>query len=232
MVACALVQIACFWTVFGWTVPGRGEALDVPLFAAIVWKRVLIASTLGIGASERFRSLVAVASGGASVGVAVGLALLAALVATVVWLATGLPRGRRLWLPAAFALFTTLSIAGAIGNAPLLYAHSRGNQRYFLAPSALFLLLVLAGVHRQAPWRSLVGGVLLATTLWSSVPGWRTAVWWNPSWPQWRQEVAAWERDPQLPLRIWPRGWLMRLALRPGETLVAPGHSSAPAGAP
>jgi hypothetical protein len=207
MVACAVLQVVSFLSFFGASLPGRGEGFGMLVLAAIVWKRVFVASTLGLAASERFRTLV----GGDTLAT---LVLLAGAVAVIVWLAAGLPRERRPWLPGAFVL-ATASLFGAIGDAPRLYAQTEANQRYFLAPAALFLLLVLAGIRREARPRSLVCAALLATALATSAPGWRAGVWWRPTWPRWADEVRTREQDPRAALRIWPLGWTTRLVPRP-----------------
>jgi len=206
IVACAVLQVVSFLSFFGASLPGRGEGFGVLVLAAIVWKRIFVASTLGIEASERFRTLV----GGETLAT---LVLLAGAVAVIAWLAAGLPRERRPWLPGAFVLAVG-SLFGAVGDAQHLYAQTEANQRYFLAPGALFLLLLLAGIRRERRARSLVSAALLATALATSAPGWRAGVWWRPTWPRWANEVRAWEGDPRTALRIWPLGWTARLAAR------------------
>jgi hypothetical protein len=153
------------------------------------------------------------ASFAAPVGTVVGVALFAGLVAVVAWLATGLGRGRRTLLAGAFAL-ATVSIAGAVGEAPRLYAQTEANQRYFFAPSVLFLLLLLGNVRRGAWVRSVACGLCLATGLVANAHDWRGDVWWRPTWTRWADEVRVWEADPRRPLGIWPYPWTTRLRPR------------------
>ena len=71
----------------------------------------------------------------------------------------------------------------------------------------LLFVLLLGNVRRPLGLRSVLAGTLLAAGLVLGVLRYPSTVRWEPGFPQWRAEVAAWRRDSRHPLRIWPPGW-------------------------
>jgi hypothetical protein len=87
--------------------------------------------------------------------------------------------------------------------------------RYVFVPGVLVLWLLVLNVRPPASSRRLACGALLAWVLVAGAWSWRASLHWSPAWPAWAAEADAWERRPRrTPLRIWPRGWIMRLAPR------------------
>ena len=119
------------------------------------------------------------------------------------------------WLLAAGAATALAADYGAIGGTAILIGAQSG-ERYVFVPQALLALAILAvaatasrGIARGASvavvWLIAVGAGTYGATLREVRNG-----------PAWRDEVRAWQRDPSHALRLWPEGWSVTLAPRPG----------------
>ena len=119
------------------------------------------------------------------------------------------------WLLAAAALTALAAYYGAIGGTAILIGAQSG-ERYIFVPQALLGLAILAfaatasGRVARAAWVAVVWLIVIgANTYTATLPDIRNG-------PAWRDEVRAWQRDPSRPIRIWPDGWTVTLAPRPG----------------
>jgi hypothetical protein len=217
--ACALVQGGCIVTA-GLTgsagVLERLGTLGLPTVGAILGiKAVLVplgGFPLGAFAAERY-----VLAHTTPLGMWMGLGWLGGVVG-LGWLAwRRLPVAEALALVGGFVCVTLLSIATTLGEKLALVLPLAG-QRYFLVPSALVGLLLLAlattGPQRRPAARTVVAAALLGGYLLNAVLAFPATVPVGSALPQWRAEVAHWERDPQHALQIWPPGWEFVLPAR------------------
>ncbi len=140
----------------------------------------------------------------------------------------GLLRGRRSWVLEAL-LLNFVVMAASLSQ----LAHGLPWRRYSVVPGVLFLMVTLIGSwESERTLRRTACRVLLAISLAFGVATfWRDAPMHlqeftvtnfgkAPGRPDWREEVAAWRRDPAYPLRVWPfaggRTWKAYLA-QPGD---------------
>ena len=88
------------------------------------------------------------------------------------------------------------------------------NARYYFAPTCLLLLLLLESAWSTDPLtatRRQIARVLLALVLVQGAWGFKSFNWMNTDWPAWSDEVAAWRKAPERPLRVWPPEKTVRL---------------------
>lgn len=223
LAACALLQIAVW--------PGRaadarrGVGVDVASAARVAVLRAAVAPVAGgpgmtaVGeliarTGERVASAVPRLAGGTSTPVA-GVGWLALVLGVLTALVSG--TAPREWIPLAGAwlLATAAAIGAGVGGPALLLAGPEAASRYFYAPTVLILLLLLrSGTVHAARRHAVRAGLcllLVAAGIASGTVRWRAPLERPTGWPVWRDEVAAWRRDPTRPLRIWPPGWAIRL---------------------
>ncbi len=213
-VACALLQAVCMWTFGVRATAPRGHGATLGVVAAVAWMRTVVLPTLGPAAALAFaaraRPLV-IGTPLHPAGSFFGVLLAVALALVVVALALGAPRAARWRLAVGYLLVTAGSLLGSLGDLRAMLAGVEGNARYVFVPAVMLSWLLLLNVQPGRRVRSLVCAALLACGLAPSVWQWRDTMRWRPEWPAWSSEVAAWRRDPRTPLRIWPRGWTIRL---------------------
>jgi hypothetical protein len=215
LAACGLVQASCLLSAIGHgqALPERTKGLDLGMFAATVWLRTLVVPTLGAGAAQRCATLLLHARGP---GMVSGLVLIALAVALLTWLARGQPPGQRLYLVGAYASLTTLSLLTAIGDKAMMLYMPAASSRYVYSPGVLVMLILLGCVRPLAGRvRPLVCAVSLAWGLAHGLANYPSSLRWNHSWPDWADQVRAWELDQRRPLLIWPPPWSMKLPARP-----------------
>lgn len=114
----------------------------------------------------------------------------------------------------AYGLLIVLSLVGTLEPKSELVAPGWA-QRYFFAPNAILLLWVLAAIDWNThELTSALWVVVLAHALYLAGGTYRTVIFADPRWPNWREEVRAWRTDPSYPLRVWPLGpeWIVRIA--------------------
>jgi hypothetical protein len=184
------------------------------VLAAVAWMRTVVLPTLGPDAALAFAARVRPLVIGTPLhpaGSSFGVVLAVTLVLVVVALAVGAPRAVRWRLAAGYLLVTAGSLLGSLGDLGAMLAGVEGNARYVFVPAVMLSWLLLLNVQPGRRARSLVCAALLVSGLAPSVWQWRETLRWRPGWPAWSAEVAAWRRDPRTPLRIWPRGWTIRL---------------------
>jgi len=190
----------------------RSQGLSGPVFALLVWMRTVVLPVLGPAAALAFVNRF----GPASSGLLLSAWLLGTLALLVAVLALGAPREAR-WLAPAYAFVTIGSFVGAVGDLRPLLRGVEGGARYAFVPAVLLLWLLLANVRRDHRVQSVVCTALLAVGVATNGTTWRESVRWRATWPAWEAEVEAWTRDPRTPLRIWPKGWTMRLVGPPPQ---------------
>jgi hypothetical protein len=215
-VACALVQVVCVVNAGASATAGRAHGVTLGAVAAVAWMRTIVLPTLGPTAALAFGARALTLVAGAPVHMAgawFGVLLVATLVMLIVALALGAPKEVRWPLAGAYLLVTVGSLVGSLGDVAAMLGGVEGNARYAFVPGVLLLWLVLFNVRDVRSARSLVCMAVLACGLVPSAWGWRSTLRWRPGWPAWPAQVAAWERDPRMPLEIWPRGW--KIFLRP-----------------
>jgi hypothetical protein len=210
---CTLVQVSVIALGGAGSLGVRARGLSGLVFALLVSMRTVVLPLFGSQAALAFVGRFDPASSGLLLPTWL-LGTLALLVAT---LALGAPRGAR-WLAAVYAFVAIGSFTGAVGDVRSLLRGFEGGSRYAFVPAVSLLWLLLANVRRDRRWQSVVCAGLLAVGLVTNAATWRDAVRWRPTWPAWAAEVDAWTRDPSVPLRIWPKGWTMRLAGRTPQT--------------
>jgi hypothetical protein len=190
--------------------PSRAAGLDLPIVALAIWVKMVVLPTLGdrprlwILGPPLSRML-----GNESWTPIAALGVLLAWLGFVAALGAGLPRGRR-FAPAAYVLLTALTVGASLGEKRMLLGPGVVASRYGYAPGVLLFVLLLGNVRRPVGLRSALAASLLAIGLALGVSRYPT-VRWEPGFPQWRAEVAAWRRDPRHALAIWPPGWMLPL---------------------
>ncbi len=188
------------------TPPGRVYALHPLIDLAIVTLKHLAIPFLGVAGAERVNAGIVAAFAGGHVPV---LAVILPLVVVPVFAWALLRRGLAapgIWLFGAAVAIAGASYFGAIGG-PTTLLDVLAAQRYAVVPQLLLELALLSLAARSPVAQVLAAWLLVVgiTNYWGEAPT-------GSSGPSWRQEVAAWQADPSHVLRIWPRGWSMRLS--------------------
>ena len=219
LVAASIVQSLIVWHVARAGLPGppRTEGLALGTFGLIVWMKALLLPIVGGQVASAFVAVASRRLGGdmaSPTGRVFGGVLIALALAVVGWLAAGPPRARGFVLAGSWVLLTFLSIASSVGDKGVLLHAPESSSRYFYAPGAILLMLLLANVDARRAVRRLVCATLLAVGIGTGVARYHSSLRWQATWPVWKTEVAAWERDPHHALQIWPPGWKFHLAAR------------------
>jgi hypothetical protein len=201
--AAALCQIAFFYS----HLPGRSYGVGPIMLLCIVYIKQIVLPFAGGAAAEQ-----------ASAALRARIALHAfpwqpvlATCAGVCAYALALWRGRQgaaIWLFASACPLAWIGYFGAFADMNLLVVGQGEHYSYGpVALSSLSLLALAAGSLRPERWIARAGVVvLLAVGLldWADVPA---AVGRGSDammhGPRWRDEVAAWRRDPNHPIAIW-----------------------------
>jgi hypothetical protein len=181
---------------------------------SIIWTQSVGLVLFGLDLARAFSRLIVDwhSQGGA------GFALLALLLLLVegllLWfLSSGLPRRDRVVFLGSFLLLTLLSIAGSQPHDKLLLVSAGDFQRYFYAPNAILLLLILANVRaNHGKIQRGVAAFLLVSSLALGVASFSRTTISHDDWPKWTEQVQMWEQDPEHSLETWPPGWTMQLA--------------------
>jgi hypothetical protein len=228
MATALAVQLATVLATAGGEYIGRrGSGLTLASASLLLWMRTVILPLFGVGPATRFGHAMFYWLGGnlaSRTALAVGLALDAAAAAMLAWLCRPLGARQRIALGGGFALTASVVVVLASGPQISFLTAATYSSRYFYAPGVVLLLLLLANASDRRPRasapRRLVCSVLLAIALVLGADRYRSTVRWQPSWPLWRQQVDAWERDPYYALQIWPQGW--KIGFLPRRTPTAP----------
>ena len=206
-----LVQLFCLWQTMrgSGTLAARGQGADIGSFAALVWLRALVVPLAGVSAAQWLGQL---AGGTVSIGPLPGMVLLLGAAALIALLAQGLRAEERWVLVGAWASITAVTFLGALGDRRMLMRSPWSSSRYGFATGVLVLLMVLGGTRAEAGRvRAFFGAVVLGAALIRGAVLYPSAVRWQPGWPRWPSEVAAWQIDASRPLRIWPPPWTVTL---------------------
>ncbi len=121
------------------------------------------------------------------------------------------PRQSPLWFLLAGSAIAVASYSGTLGD-KVAMLNTVTNDRYVFAPQVLLALALLSWSTLAQGWLRRAG---FALVVWMLALGLRAyLVPGSPistTGPNWRDEVAQWQRDPARPLNIWPTGWTMVL---------------------
>lgn len=123
------------------------------------------------------------------------------------------------WLLAASALTALVSYFGALGGLAVLIPAQSG-ERYVVVPQSLLALSILALAATATRRVSTFGWVVVAWLIVVGAGSFESTLRPVRNGPAWRDEIAAWERDPARPIALWPRGWTVTLAAQgraPGQ---------------
>ncbi|MBF0518617.1 MAG: hypothetical protein HQK92_02725 [Nitrospirae bacterium] len=86
-----------------------------------------------------------------------------------------------------------------------------GGARYAYAPGVMLMVLILSYVkfnkNSFLKVSSILAFALTVTALTTSMAEYRTRMkaTVNENWPDWRTEIAIWEKDPNHPIKLWPQ---------------------------
>jgi hypothetical protein len=188
----------------------RGYQLDPAILLSTVTLHHLAVPFLGMHLSTRIGAATRemLVAGQVPILAVVLPPLAAACIAIPAW------RGRigapAVWLFVAALFLAGITYYGAIGAGPAA-VDSFAGERYAFAPQSLFALGTLAAAATGA---GVCRRIFKGLTAWLLVIGF---VQYFAPWgitakgPSFRPEVAAWQADPHYVIRIWPKGWDMRL---------------------
>jgi hypothetical protein len=140
------------------------------------------------------------------------LILVVSLFATAVALASVRPKHSSLWFLFAAAMLAGAGYLGAIGQ-KIDLIHIFAGGRYAFGPQVLIGLAILSWAVDHPGRLRVPSGVLVTWGL--LLGGYNSFVPTSPIFmtgPDWRQEVARRQSNPDYQLRIWPAGWSMTLA--------------------
>ncbi len=216
--AACVVQVALLLTRPESTLSERSADFSAIDAAAVVWNQSVGLTLFGLDrANDSLRALRAarfLAQLGAPLFLDVfRLGLLSAVVALWLLIARGLSPIHRVTLLGSYALLVVLPLLGTLEDRPSLVVPGWAH-RYFFVPNTILLLGLLASLEwRRWKGASWLLGLLLAHALYLGLHAYRTIVFAEPSWPDWREEVAAWRRDRSYRPRVWPAGpiWVVPL---------------------
>jgi hypothetical protein len=128
-----------------------------------------------------------------------------------------LQRHEQLTLIGSYLSLMTLSIVGSLNPDKFDLVNPGIGQRYFYAPNAILLLIMLA--HLPTPlalhthklhWPNLLLATLLTVALGWGVGQYQTTLLANVG-PNWREQVQMWRVDSTHRIEIWPAGWKIHL---------------------
>lgn len=96
--------------------------------------------------------------------------------------------------------------------------NSTGGPRYYFIPS-LILLTLYIGIKEMKSYKPVAAAtaILICTTLFGNGCEYRAVMSrqaYNPGYPDWRAELALWEKTPSYQINIWPHDWKMNLDSR------------------
>ncbi len=203
------------WTKFaGGIEPERFGGMRIAQRMAGALISFLLYPVLGQGSGDTVARQLGLASVARGEHVAMGHAMLIVGISILLFgaLGFGLLRMRRPAERPLVVAFLALVVAVPV----LAYRGSIAERYGFVPGSALLLVLLLSAFADPLRWRhraalglvtvSLAIGV---ATFWREIPvafegDSSDRAGTQPGGPVWRSEVAAWRRDPQRPLRIWP----------------------------
>jgi hypothetical protein len=221
IVGAALLQLGV--VVYGMTqMIGRsdrfGNGLDFAAVAISSLGKAVIVPFFGVGYGTSFAVMVQhVDDAGPDAYRVLGLAcgLLLGFVTYVA--ARGAPVADRVAYLGAAALLIATSMVLGIGDRHS-WVHPVCAARYYYAPGVVFMFFVLSQLDLRSPrsftpnQRGLALALALGLTLQASE--WRSRLIPPAGEPHWRDEVAAFRRDPSHPLGIWPNGWIIAMPHR------------------
>ncbi len=128
-----------------------------------------------------------------------------------------LQRHEQLTLIGSYLSLMILSIFGSLNPDKFELVYPGVGQRYFYAPNAILLLVMLAhlptplALHKhKLHWPSLLLTALLTVALGWGVWQYQTTLLVN-SGPNWREQVQMWRVDSMHQIEIWPAGWKIQL---------------------
>ena len=110
-----------------------------------------------------------------------------------------------------FVLYSVLTSVASLNSLPY--------SRYAYLPGTIMLLLVLVAIATApARWIRIACAAVLAISLWYGIVVFRqdptlTSDGWGA--PSWSHEVAAWRRNPDHLLRVWPSWWAATIRYGP-----------------
>jgi hypothetical protein len=145
------------------------------------------------------------------------LALLLLLGVAALALSAWRRRDHSLWLLAAGVLILGVTLgAGMVTRNPMHPFVPIAGPRYNYLPLSLLGLLLIAAC-RPGPWRrsGLVAPALATIFLLVGTYSYFKPKWYYAGGPSWRQEVQAWRKDPNHPLKVWPAPFAADLSGRP-----------------
>jgi len=209
--AAAACQMAFFYS----HQPGRSYGIGPVMLLCIVYIKQLVVPFAGGAAAEQASALLRARIAGHQFPWQPVLVTSAGVAGYVLALWRSRQRSA-IWLFAAACPLAWLGYYGAFANMNLLVV-GEGEHYSFLpvALCSLSLLALAAGSARPERWvaRAGVFAVLFVGLLdFADVPA---AVGTGSDWmmhgPSWRGEVAAWRRDHDHPIAIWPAGFVMHL---------------------
>jgi hypothetical protein len=192
-------------------VGGRISGMSFATFFLIVWNRTIMTPILGgIPASrlmDWFQS-----SSRIVFHLAGGVAFIATLAAVWFFIHRA-PLRIRVLLAGSWAWISLIGINAALGdkNGMIGPVYS---ARYFVATAFIFLLMLILYIDPRRLRNELRPKIAVTLIILSLVNGlltFRSALYYDETWPKWRDEVKKWREDPTHELAIWPPPWKMKL---------------------
>lgn len=148
---------------------------------------------------------------------------------TILWLAIigmlayRLRKQAGIYLLASYVLlFIFSSVFGIAGPNNVYFLRPEHGDRYFLVPSVLTLLAILASIGPFSTGTSIrtwpvIASMLLGLGLFNGIEQFYEQKLKNPAWPYWHNEVAIWRTEPRYVLHIWPEPWVIHLKIKTAE---------------
>ena len=120
-----------------------------------------------------------------------------------------------LWLFVAGCALAVASYSTALTLGQPLYLLIWSGGRYCFAPTVLFSLSLLGLAATRTLIRRMIPATLVIWMIYIGAGPYFNVADDHARGVNWKDEVAAWRRDPTYRLRMWPLGWPAKLTLNP-----------------
>lgn len=218
LAACFAVQLVAFLTMRGSsTSPARALMLNLPLFISVLWTQDIGLLLFGIANMTELAQFIEASR---TNGLILGFIVFSLLVAEGLFfllVSSRLTVSQRIVFAGSFFLFVGLSVVGGLGIESFKYLllFPGNGGRYFYAPNVVLMFFLLANSQWQGKAFNKVRSgtciVLLGIALILGMAQYQYPMRFTDTGPNWKEEVAKWERDPAYAIRIWPVGWQIEI---------------------
>lgn len=201
--------------------PGRSTTLTLPVFGYILFVKNICLPLLGSSLTQTITNAIhSMRLGSPLIFSGIGYGLLLLVASLILWLMALTKKNEKYLLIEAYLLLVVLSTIFSRPDKKWVIIDPINVQRYYYIPNIIILLMVYwAGF--SAPTKAfslkkcLVPTLFLGITLFHGIVVYRSSLeklhFYKETPPKWENEVAKWENNENYILKIWPKGWQVKL---------------------